>query len=153
MGTDCEVNRNRRKEVRFKESTEVDSKDFYDVIVSINSIKDIINGWNIILSERFKNEQQNLLKKKAVKIGIIGNSNKGKSFILSQLSKIHLPSGTSIKTEGLSIKYPDLTEYKDRNIVLLDSAGLENPVLCSVNDNNVEKKIELNYSKKNQEKK
>ena len=140
MGTDCGVNRNRGTEVRFKESTEVDSKNFYDVIVSINSIKDIITGWNIILSERFKKEQQNLLNKKALKIGIIGNSNKGKSFILSQLSKIRLPSGTSIKTEGLSIKYPDLTEYKDRNIVLLDSAGLENPVLCSVNGNNVKEK-------------
>ena len=140
MGTDCGVTRHIGKEVKFKESTEVDSKNFYDVIVTIDSIKDIINGWNIILNERFKREQQNLLNKKALKIGIIGNSNKGKSFILSQLSKIPLPSGTSIKTEGLSIKYPDIKEFKDRNIVLLDSAGLENPVLYSVNDNNVEKK-------------
>ncbi len=40
----------------------------------------------------FKNE-------KVIKIGVIGNSNKGKSFILSKISKINLPSGTSIRTE------------------------------------------------------
>ena len=33
------------------------------------------------------------------------------------------------KTEGLSIKYPELEKFKNRKIVLLDSAGLENPVL------------------------
>ena len=50
-------------------------------------------------------------------------------FLLSKLSKIDLPSGTSITTEGLSIKYPEIKEYKNRNIVLLDSAGLETTVL------------------------
>ena len=75
-----------------------------------------------------------MVNQKVIKIGVIGNSNKGKSFILSKLSKIPLPSRTSIKTEGLSIKYPDLSEYKNRRIILLDSAGLETPVL---NPNNV----------------
>ena len=44
---------------------------------------------------------------------------------------MNLPSGMSIKTEGLSIKYPDTSIFKDRNIALLDSAGLETPVLIS----------------------
>ena len=113
---------------------------FYDVIVSIASIKDIINGWLIKLSNRFKSNQKSLIGDKVLKIGIIGNSNKGKSFLLSKLSKIELPSGTSIKTEGLSIKYPDLKEFINRKIVLLDSAGLETPVLETNNDekNNME---------------
>ena len=72
--------------------------------------------------EKYKNE--NILK-----LGVIGNSNTGKSFLLSKISKINLPS--SIKTEGLSIKYPDLKLFKNRKIVLLDSAGLETPVLIS----------------------
>ena len=38
--------------------------------------------------------------------------------------KMNLPSGMSIKTEGLCIKYPELNEYKDRKIILLDSTGL-----------------------------
>ena len=37
-----------------------------------------------------------------------------------------MPSGPSIRTKGLSIKYP---VFEDRKIVLLDSAGLETPVL------------------------
>ena len=37
---------------------------------------------------------------------------------------MNLPSGMSIKTEGLYIKYPELNEYKDRKIILLDSTGL-----------------------------
>ena len=48
-----------------------------------------------------------------------------------------LPSGMSIKTEGLSIKYPDLTGgFNNRKIALLDSAGLETPVLVDdIKDN------------------
>ena len=65
----------------------------------------------------------------ALKIGVIGNADKGKSFILSKISKIDFPSGTSISTEGLSIKYPEIREYVNRKIALLDSAGLETPVL------------------------
>ena len=35
----------------------------------------------------------------------------------------------SIRTEGLSIKYPEWKEYKNKKIILLDSAGLETPVI------------------------
>ncbi len=107
---------------------EIDATKFYDIIVQIKSIKDINKGWNMKFSERIK-KNQDLFKKTVLKIGVIGNSNKGKSFLLSKLSKIDLPSGTSITTEGLSIKYPEIKEYKNRNIVLLDSAGLETTVL------------------------
>ena len=109
---------------------EIDPIKFYDVIINIKSIKDIIKGWEIKFSERMTNKYKEFLKNNTLKIGIIGNSNKGKSFLLSKISKINLPSGTSIRTEGLSVKYPDqLNIYKDRKIVLLDSAGLETTVL------------------------
>jgi hypothetical protein len=107
---------------------EFDATKFYDIIVQIKSIKEINKGWNLKFSERIKNDKQ-LFKDTVLKIGVIGNSNKGKSFLLSKLSKIDLPSGTSITTEGLSIKYPDIKQYKNRKIVLLDSAGLETTVL------------------------
>jgi len=93
-----------------------------------------------------------IIKDKVLKIGVIGNSNKGKSFILSKLSKMIFPSGTSIKTEGLSIKYRDLKEYKNRQIVLLDSAGLETPVLQDNNENFEDKKKEKNIIEKNEKK-
>ena len=101
-----------------KEEKEVrEAIKFYDVIVSIKSIKDIIKGWNITLSEEFEKNYKNNVSERILKIGVIGNSNKGKSFILSKLSKINLPSGTSIKTEGLSIKYPDCKMFKNRKII------------------------------------
>ena len=117
-----------------KEYNKKKSYDFYDVIIDIKSIKDINKGWEIKMNERGE-ENYNLYKKeKIIKIGVIGNANKGKSYILSKISKIELPSGTSIRTEGLSIKYPELEEYKNRKIVLLDSAGLETPVLKEDNE-------------------
>ena len=51
-------------------------------------------------------------------------------------------SGTSIHTEGLSVKYPELKGHKQRNLILLDSAGLETPVLRKNNNsvNNINNK-------------
>ena len=107
---------------------------FYDVIIDIKSIKDISKGWEVKFSKRAEEKYTEFKKERIIKIGVIGNSNKGKSFLLSKISKIDLPSGTSIRTEGLSIKYPELDLYKDRRIALLDSAGLETPVLKESKD-------------------
>ena len=74
-----------------------------------------------------------------MKIGVIGNANKGKSHLLSKISKINLPSGMTIKTEGLSIKYPEIQLENKRKIALLDSAGLETPVLISDEKKEIEK--------------
>ena len=106
------------------------SIEFYDIIIDIKSVKDIIKGIEIKMSKRAKENYKDFISKELIKIGIIGNANKGKSFFLSRLSKINLPSSTSIRTEGLSIKYPELNDiFKNRNIALLDSAGQETPVL------------------------
>ena len=112
-----------------KTNKETNFIDFYDVIVDIKSVKDISQGWEIKMNENSKQKYEEFKKKKVIKIGVIGNANKGKSFLLSKISKIPLPSGTSIRTEGLSIKYPVLDKFQNRNIVLLDSAGLETPIL------------------------
>ena len=124
--------------------------DFYDVIVDIKSIKDICNGWEIKKSKRAEENYENIKKDEVLKVGIIGNSNKDKSFLLSKISKITLPSRTSIRTEGLSIKYPEINEkYKNRKIVLLDSAGLETPVLKEnkrSKNENVKKMNEINQN-------
>ena len=137
-----------------------DSIEFYDVIVGINSIKDICKGWEIKMSKRAQKNYQEFKNNKIIKIGVIGNSNKGKSFLLSKISKIKLPSGTSIRTEGLSIKYPELELYTNRKIALLDSAGLETPVLKEEGkkkseknentDGNEEKENGKNENEKNQ---
>ena len=121
--------------------------DFYDVIIDIKSIKDINKGWEVKMSKKAEEEYETYKSQKVIKIGVIGNSNKGKSFLLSRISKIHLPSGTSIRTEGLSIKYPELEEFKDRKIALLDSAGLETPVMKIKEENNKDKLTPKEYFK------
>ena len=118
--------------------------DFYDVIIDIKSIKDINKGWEIKMSERAQRDYQSLRNEKIIKIGVIGNSNKGKSFVLSKLSKINLPSGTSIRTEGISVKYPEIDLFSNRKIVLLDSAGLETPVLNKDIDEELKKEAKEN---------
>ena len=126
--------------INFQEFQKKDFLNFYDVIIDIKSIKDINKGWEIKMNQKGAENYNKYKKQKILKIGVIGNSNKGKSFILSKISKIDLPSGTSIRTEGLSVKYPNLEKFTNRNIALLDSAGLETPVLKNLNDNTENKK-------------
>ena len=82
--------------------------------------------------QKYKNQQ-------ILRIGIIGNENKGKTTILRKLSDFNLPTGYSIKTEGLSIKYPELKAHPNLKIVLLDSAGFETLILDFAINNNVKK--------------
>ena len=105
------------------------SEEFYDVIVKINSIKNLTKGWEILMNEKGEENYKNFLEKEILRIGVIGNENKGKTTILKKISDFDLPSGYSIKTEGLSIKYPQLEKSPNLKIVLLDSAGFETPVL------------------------
>ena len=142
---------NEKNLVNFKDFNKEDFVDFYDVIIDIKSVKDINKGWKINMNERGLKNYEDHKTNNVIKIGVIGNSNKGKSFILSKISKINFPSGTSIRTEGLSVKYPELETHKDRKIVLLDSAGLETPVLNNENmgDYNSEKEM---FKEKSREK-
>ena len=117
--------------VLFKKSSDGKPADFYDIIVHIDSVKDISKGWKIDMNEKGKRNYDEFKNENILKIGVIGNANKGKSHLLSKLSKINLPSGMTIKTEGLSIKYPEIQLENKRKIALLDSAGLETPVLIS----------------------
>ena len=126
-------------------------EDFYDIIINIKSIKDINKGWEIKSNEKGKKQYMEKKNEPVLKIGVIGNADKGKSFLLSKISKIDLPSGPSISTEGLSIKYPDLEGYEYRKIVLLDSAGLETPVIKETKENNNVNEKEL-FKEKSREK-
>ena len=147
-----EIDSENRVKLNHYDTNNIVFEDFYDLIVNIKSIKDVDKGWELKMNNRGLENYQKYKKMKVIKIGIIGNSNKGKSFILSKLSKIKLPSGADIRTEGLSIKYPEIEEYKNRKIVLLDSAGLETPVLTEeikeyIKDNIQENKNPVDNSK------
>ena len=114
---------NKHKKIDEKVKLDKDPLEFYDIIVDINSINGIKkNGWDVLMTEKGK-EITEKKKNKSLVIGVIGNRNKGKSFILQALSGEKLQTGTSISTIGLSIK------YSNNKFVLLDCAGAESPLL------------------------
>ena len=43
---------------------------------------------------------------------MIGNINKGKSFLLEKLSEYQIPKVFNVKTEGLSIRYGEEKDHK-----------------------------------------
>ena len=124
-----EISRLNSQIININKEEEFNPISFYDIIIHIQSIIDITKGWKVQISERIANKYGELIKDKVIKVGVIGNSNKGKSFILSKISGLYLPFGTSLKTQGLSIKFPDIKKFANKKLALLDSAGLETPVL------------------------
>ena len=64
-------------------------------------------------------------------IGILGESNVGKTFILNQISEENLPSGISKKTYGLSVKYffRKNNQNKISHYYLYDTEGSSEPLI------------------------
>ena len=100
---------------------------YYDIIFYIDSLENLKrNGWKIESTERGLYKYNNKKDKKCTLVSVLGNKNTGKSFILSKISNFEIPDGFNISTKGLSIIYP---EYEEKNIIFLDTLGLEDP-LC-----------------------
>ena len=98
--------------------------EFYNIIANINSMQNVnTNGWDIYMNEEGYNIVQSKDKIDRLVIGVIGNINRGKSFILQALSGEALKIGTKINTIGISIK------YLENKYVLLDCAGSDAPLL------------------------
>ena len=103
---------------------------FYDLVIDVNSLADLqkgedkVYGWKVKAQpEGYEKYEQNKQEALSV-IGVIGQGNRGKSYMLSQISDIVLPTGYSVTTQGLSIKYPTITgNNKSLRLIVLDSAG------------------------------
>ena len=76
-----------------------------------------------------ENKEKQKTKEKLERIEVVGNGNRGKSFILSKLTNRKVPSGFSIKTEGISLKYPDMKTKDGKGIIIIDSLGFETTLL------------------------
>lgn len=96
----------------------------YDVEVNINSILDIQKGWEITFHNEGKQRFEDAKDIPMKIFSVIGNKNRGKSYVLSKISDKNLPRGFNITTKGISISFPD-----SGDIAVLDSAGLESPLL------------------------
>ena len=68
-------------------------------------------------------------QKSAVAIGILGNFNRGKTWIMSRLCQCDLPDqGNTVKTEGLSLKWIEPSDESPVGYVIIDSAGINSPI-------------------------
>ncbi len=105
----------------------INELEVYDIIIDINAIKSLFTtGWKEYSSKKGRERYEEQKDKRSVVVSVIGNKNKGKSYFLSKLSGINLPSGYSVVTKGLSVKYPQIEK---QNIILLDTAGFETPLV------------------------
>ena len=117
-------------------------KEFYDMVLDFSNFGQLEQGeqggWKIKWP---KMEDQNNAKEKYnrcnenknVVVGILGNKNRGKSFLLGRIiGNINFinKSGFLITTEGISANFPLLD---NTNIITLDTAGKDNPLLDSSN--------------------
>ena len=103
----------------------MDTYDNYDIIINMNSFKESIKEGIKVEGSGMDYYYYEDVKGGTV-IGIIGNLNVGKTYILSKITGYELPSG--LRTKGISVKYP--TNYGP-NLIVLDSAGSEAPLLVS----------------------
>jgi hypothetical protein len=98
----------------------------YDVEININSILEIKKGWDVTFSMEGKQKFEEEKELPTKIFSVIGNKNRGKSYVLSKISGKNLPRGYNVTTKEISIFFPD---YGD--IAVFDSAGLESPLLES----------------------
>ena len=105
-------------------------ENYYDIIIDINSIRRVNQeGWKVKFNEKGLERYKKYKDEELITIGVIGNLQKGKSFLLNKISKIKFLTGTCLHTQGLSVKYPEVQEHQERKIIILDTMGLENPIL------------------------
>ena len=115
----------------------LDPTEFYDTIIDFNSLKESCEtdiGFKVLFSEKGYQNYINQKIKDSIIIGVIGNANKGKSYILSKISHEELPRGYSVTTKGISVKYPKIEK---KRIIILDSAGSETPLIKNSNMENI----------------
>lgn len=130
----------------------------YDVIIDISSIKNLNNqGWQIIYNGNMEKIKKYLEKEIFTVVSVLGNSNRGKTYILQKLSGRNLESGYQIQTKGLSLKFHDKLIYLDTagtNIPLLveknqqrpNESELQNIQLCQIITNYLLQKFVIEYA-------
>ena len=120
------INENRTKD----EFLDKVAEEYYDAIIGINSINSLRNeGWEIKYNQERKEMCQKIINEETIKIGVLGLNNVGKSYLLSRIANATIPTGYSIETKGISIKYSQGEKGEEKGICILDSAGFETPLL------------------------
>ena len=129
------------KIIQKKKQEEIEkSKEFYDMVLDFSNFEQLKqDGWKILWPEdktqdKGQNKYNRCKENKNVVVGILGNKNRGKSFLLGRIIGKHNfinKSGFLITTQGISANFPLLDD--NTNIITLDTAGKDNPLLDSSN--------------------
>ena len=99
---------------------------FYDVVIDIDSINTLkYKGWEIKYNEERKEIYEKIINEKTIKIGVLVLSDVGKSFILGLIANVIIPTGHSIATKGISIKYTEGENESEKGVCLLDLLDLK----------------------------
>ncbi len=132
--------RDRRQEGNFRLESQLD---IYDWIVDISMLGDLTGkGWRVDFSESFAKRAASEAKGSSDEgwegavVAVVGLYDKGKTYVLNQITQSKLPSGKKVSTKGLSFKH---VSVESTNFVLLDSAGSYSPVKV-INDLSVAQK-------------
>mmetsp|Transcript_3483 Transcript_3483/g.5205 ORF Transcript_3483/g.5205 Transcript_3483/m.5205 type:complete len:700 (+) Transcript_3483:206-2305(+) len=114
-----------------KKRHEGSGEDLYDWVVDIRLLSELASkGWKVAISKKFKDKWSKERKSRSTKfegavVGVVGLYDKGKTFVLNQITRARLPSGKKVSTNGLSFKHVNVESSK---FILLDSAGSYSPV-------------------------
>ena len=74
----------------------IDPTEFYDTIIDFDSLKEACvtdKGFDVLFSDKGYENYNKRKTQNATIIGVIGDANKGKSYILSKISNEELPRG------------------------------------------------------------
>ena len=125
----------------------INNQSLYDAIFRCGSLNKLFKEeWDYFLShifiERIQREDDD---RNFCSVCMMGDTNKGKTFMVNLLSNCKLESGAEYKTEGISLKFTDLplnlTEEenideraKEKKFLIFDSAGRSEPLLIDPNE-------------------
>lgn len=126
----------------FKENNEKVST-AYHISIGINSFLSLNNkGWQIKYPKG-REIYEELKSKPVILVGLLGNKNKGKSFLLSKLVELEIPQDFSIYTEGINVYFG---EKDEKCLAILNSFSQEYPLLKkkSIFINSIGEKNEFN---------
>ncbi|KAL4467480.1 hypothetical protein ABPG72_004548 [Tetrahymena utriculariae] len=120
----------------------------YDTIISMKSILDLQNkeldGYNQQMSNQISEQRKQefvsvkifnndkLFDNNLIIVGMQGQRNQGKTFLLNSLIDENFPSEFYVNTPGICMKYNSI---KDRKIIYVDSEGTNGPVQIDYEDN------------------
>ena len=169
-----EINNRKNEEINNRKNEEVSDKKnggkkpggiksnklIYDAIFSCDSLKNLYDpekGWKYFMTDKFKtrlSKEKNKTEDNFCPICIIGDSNKGKTFIANLLIENPLKCGGHYKTRGISCKLSDFhfksSENKNEKFLIFDSGGRSEPLLiepedkAKLNDESLKMTVESN---------